>query len=286
MRTCSRGAGGRGDGRGGKGETRRGGKGKHKTTSLVIMNNNVCGYNSKKSSFKNIMTTLSPDIVTLQETNVSGSNRINIDKRYFTSLRNRKTAQKMGGVATAVANSLKNNTVKVGEGQNEDEYLITRVDHIYPPINVINVYEGQESRMTTKEVFDSWMRLKKDVDQILQRKEGVILIGDFNVSLGNDDHGIKGNHGKVSYRGKLIREMLEEKEIFLINGMELVENGPWTWESRSDPSKKSCLDLVMASENLMPYISSMLVDTKREYAPCRVAKKKGGCPWSTQITIQ
>ena len=70
------------------------------------------------------------------------------------------------------------------------------------------------------------MRLKKDVDLILQRKEGVILIRDFNVSLGNNELGMKGNHGKVSYRGKLIREMLEEKEMFLINSMEMVENGP------------------------------------------------------------
>ena len=31
----------------------------------------------------------------------------------------------------------------------------------------------------------------------------------------------------------------------------------------------------MASENLMPYISSLVMDTKREFAPCRVAKKKG-----------
>ena len=181
----------------------------------------------------------------------------------------------MGGVATAVASSLKQNTVKVGEGENEDEYLVTRVDHIYPPINIINVYMGQESRMTTKEILENWMRLKKDIDLILKRNEGIILIGDFNVALENGELGIMGNHEKVSYRGKLIREMLQEKEIVLVNSMELVEDGPWTWESRSDPSKKSCLDLVMVTENLKPYISSLLVDKKRDHAPCRVARKQG-----------
>ena len=44
----------------------------------------------------------------------------------------------MGCVATAVTNSLKENTVPVGEGENEDEYLITMVDHTYPPINIVN----------------------------------------------------------------------------------------------------------------------------------------------------
>ena len=41
----------RGVGRGGKGGPRRGGRGKIKTTSLVILNNNVCGLNSKKHTF-------------------------------------------------------------------------------------------------------------------------------------------------------------------------------------------------------------------------------------------
>ena len=181
----------------------------------------------------------------------------------------------MGGVATGVASSLKQYTVKAGEDKNEDEYLITRVDHIYPPINIINVYMGQESRMSTKEVLENWMRLKKDIDLILKRKEGIILIGDFNAAIGEGELGIKGNHGKVSYRGKLIREMLQEKEFVLINSLELVEDGPWTWESRSDPNKKSCLDLVMLKQNLVPYISSLLVDKKRAHAPCRVAKKQG-----------
>ena len=127
--------------------------------------------------------------------------------------------------------------------------------------------------MTKEEIKDNWLRLKKDVDIILTRREGVVMIGDFNAAVGNSDHGIKDNHEKVSYRGKLIKEMLEEKEIFLVNSMEIVENGPWTWESRSDPDKKSCLDLVMVSENLLPYISSLVVDTNREYSPCRVTKK-------------
>ena len=181
----------------------------------------------------------------------------------------------MGGVATAVTNSLRQNTVKVGEGKEDDEYLITRLDHVYPPINVVNVYGGQESRMTKKEILENWLRLRKDIDLILKRKEGVVLIGDFNVALGNDDQGIKGNKERVSYGGHLIREMLKEKEIILVNSLEMVEGGPWTWESRSDPTKKSCLDLVMVSENLVSYISSLLVDTKRDYAPFRVAKKKG-----------
>ena len=38
--------------------------------------------------------------------------------------------------------------------------------------------------MTKEEVEDNWLRLNKDVDLILNRREGVILIGDLVQLLG------------------------------------------------------------------------------------------------------
>jgi hypothetical protein len=147
---------------------------------------------------------------------------------------------------------------------------------VYPPVNIINNYGGQESRMTKKEVHDAWMRLKKEIDTILDRKEGIVLIGDHNRAIGNDELGIKGNTDKITYGGELMREMLKEKQMILVNSLELTQGGPWTWESMADPKKKSCLDLVFVSENLVPYVSSLLVDNKRQYAPCRVTSRKRG----------
>jgi hypothetical protein len=43
-----------------------------------------------------------------------------------------------GGVANVIANHLKQNTVKVAEGREGDEYIITRLDH------VVNIYGQQE----------------------------------------------------------------------------------------------------------------------------------------------
>ena len=45
----------------------------------------------------------------------------------------------MEGVATIVKNHLKSHTIKVKEGEGNDEYLITRLDHIDPPINITEV---------------------------------------------------------------------------------------------------------------------------------------------------
>ena len=48
----------------------------------------------------------------------------------------------MGVVCSAVKNNLKPYNVKVKEGLEEDEYLITRLDIVKPAINIVNVYGG------------------------------------------------------------------------------------------------------------------------------------------------
>ena len=98
-----------------KRKVRRGGGGAGTaTTSLRILNNNVCGWNSKQNSLPDILENLKPDVCTFQETALAGSNQIKL-KNYHTSIRNRKDLKRMGGVATAVHNNIKTNAIKVKE---------------------------------------------------------------------------------------------------------------------------------------------------------------------------
>ena len=39
-----------------------------------------------------------------------------------------------------ISNHLKPHTVKVGEGRDDDEYVVSRFDHVIPPINVVSIY--------------------------------------------------------------------------------------------------------------------------------------------------
>ena len=45
---------------------------------------------------------------------------------------------------------------------------------------------------------------------------------------------------------------------------------PFTWVSRVDSSIQSCLDLVVLSANLLPFLTKMVVDTNQQYCPKRV----------------
>ena len=128
------------------------------------------------------MEKLEPDVCTWQETGLTGNNQMKI-KGYHASVRNRKNFKKMGGVATAVKNSINKNAVKIKEGEKDDEYMITRLGHTNPAINIINVYGGIEERMEDQEVIENWGRLKRDLEDIQSRNESVIMLGDFNRAI-------------------------------------------------------------------------------------------------------
>ena len=53
-----------------------------------------------------------------------------------------------------------------------------------------------------------------------------------------------------------------------------MEGGPWT---RKDPAtgKMSCLDLFIASRELVPYINKVVIDKDLKMTPARTKKKKG-----------
>ena len=81
----------------------------------------------------------------------------------------------MGGISTAVKNDLKPSAVKVMEGEEDDEFLITRLEHITPPINIVNVYGEIEGRCKNEEIKLRFERLKKELDSIRREKEALYL---------------------------------------------------------------------------------------------------------------
>ena len=71
-----------------------------------------------------------------------------------------------------------------------------------------------------------------------------------------------------------MRELLQDQEYVLLNSIQQAEGGPWTWISHADSNMKSCIDLVIVSADLMPHVSSLVVDVKMEYSMYRVKKVK------------
>ena len=188
-------------------------------------------------------------------------------KDHFSYCKNRDKAK--GGVGTVIPNYLKPHTTKVAEGKEGDEYLITRLDHVVPALNIVNIYGEQESRTGKDQILSSWLKLTKDLEEIEDRKEAVLIFGDLNRAIGSDEWGISGNHDRVLYGGELVRDMLKNKDYVLLKG------GPWTWVQRGKEWIRSCLDLAIGSANLVPFVKQILIDKNRKFTPRRVIRRKG-----------
>ena len=234
---------------------------------------NVRGFKSKRESVKRIIKKEKPSIVTINETQMLG--RSKVDLKPFTSWSKNRTEKGGGGITTAVAPHLAHSAVGAGQGEQDDEYLVTRLEAFTPALTIINCY-GEQRKEGKEVVEEKWGRLRKEMEEVRARGELCLLLGDMNKLVGNDEWGVEGNHPEVSPGGRLLREMFMTREWVLVNslGEEVVIGGPFT---RQDPatSNRSCLDLFIVSKELRPYVSGLLVDSVRAITPARVVTTGG-----------
>ena len=184
---------------------------------MKILQTNCDGFTSKKESVEEIVEKRHTDVLLLNDTALKGKRNVKI-KNYFSYAKNRTKAK--GGVATVIGNHLRQNTVKVAEGKEDtDEYIIVRLDHVVPAVNLVNIYGSQECRTSNDDILDGWSRLVKDIEEIISRGEAFLIMGDLNRAVGSDELGVHGNHDRVSYGGKLVRELIKEKNCVILNNM-------------------------------------------------------------------
>ena len=105
----------------------------------------------------------------------------------------------------------------------------------------MNIYGEQESRCSKVEVAERWERILAEIMKITRRNELLLIIGDINKHIGNDELGVTGNHQKISPGGKLIRELLSSEAFICMNNSSKAIGGPFT---RFDPSFRIALVIV------------------------------------------
>ena len=88
----------------------------------------------------------------------------------------------------------------------------------------------------------------------------MILIGDLKKLVGNGEFGVIGNNEKVSFGGKLIHNLLKGGKHVLVNNTKKCFGGPFTRVDPADPSRQSCLGLVIVNIGLYEYVDTLTVD--------------------------
>ena len=249
------------------------GKGKvGKKNVFTVLLTNMRGFKSKKESLVKILSEVKPSAIVINETLGSGNAKIDI---YPYSIWSKNRGEKGGGgIATAVAPQYKETTVGAGEGEGEDEFIITRVETFKPALSIINCY-GEQRNTKTEEIEAKWARMTNEMEKIRARGEFCLLAGDLNKLVGNDNLGVEGNHQEISYGGRLLRNLLATDNWTLVNGMgkEVVEGGPFT---REDPATGilSCLDLFIVSKELRPFVTKLTIDKEKKMTVARAIKQK------------
>ena len=127
------------------------------------------------------MNKVNPDVVTLNEHGVKNKKKI-IIPGFITYSRNR-TNQNMGGVSTSISEKDRCSVIKVCEGSNQDEFLITRHSQFKTPINILNIYGEQENKNTNDKILERWLRICEQCAKIAQRNEA-IGDGEYVVKIG------------------------------------------------------------------------------------------------------
>ena len=81
----------------------------------------------------------------------------------------------MGGIATAIRKDESQSCLQVEDGEDYDEFIITRHGQFLRPINICNVYGEQEGRNQNIEIEERWARICNHLKVIEDRNEEVIL---------------------------------------------------------------------------------------------------------------
>ena len=236
-------------------KTRRKPKKNVNKNQLLIVHVNVRGLKSKIKDISSLAEELDVDIMVFSETKLGGTeNRIIRGYKNFRLNRNTRA----GGVAIYYKKGLKVTLVKKNP---ECETVWIKISGDQDLI-VGGIYSPCEESVSKTDISNFVRELEKDFVELNVNHEHILMIGDLNAHIGNDDDGILGNNEKIGTNGKEYRRFMKERQLILCNNTSKCK-GIWT---RTQGDNKSVLDLTIATSEAFDNIESIVVDEENRYS--------------------
>ena len=147
--------------------------------------------------------------------------------------------------------------------KNKDcEIIWVKIKDKYNDLVIGGIYSPCEDSVPKKEIEEITKELKKDILEIKNSiSDKIILVGDYNAHMGNDEEGIQGNHQKIGINGREYRKMIKENDLVLCNNSNKCY-GRWT---REQSGKKSILDLTISTNPAYELIEKITIDDEHKY---------------------
>ena len=232
---------------------------------------NPGGLNSAKSAcISNIFEVNDLKVIIVSETGSSGNQIPVINAKMKSFHRNRRRdAQCRGGIAIFVHEDLAEDAVLLEKGAEEDndEFVIIKINTFSPPMVVVGVYGSQENGPRS-ETRDRWKRIFALMNKYKSQGCLVVMGGDLNCAVGNN-LGLKTNHPSVSAGGQEVIKEAENGDWFLVNSISDEDQ-----KSHYDRSSKSSRNLDYVFTNMKDCVEEVSLDEKRMATPYLVHMTK------------
>ena len=216
---------------------------------------------NKIHSFENVLKVKMPSVFCLQETKLKTPNQIKTEStKNFTIYELNRKLKNGGGLCIGVHKDLQ--PVWVAQGDDEVECLVVEawVDDF--PIRILNAYGPQlNDEIERKQKF--WDFIERETKNAVEAGAGLIIQMDSNSHLGKNV--IKDDTNDRNANGKLFCEFMERNpHLTIINSLQLCEGTITRMRKTSRGTEESVLDVFVTCDRILPFITRMVVDERRE----------------------
>ena len=198
------------------------------------MHINVRGLKSKTKDIISLAEDSKFDIMVFTETKLCNKEN-RVIKGYKNFRLNRTT--RAGGVAVYYKENL---NVQLVKKNTECETVWVKVKGREEDLIIGAVYSPCEDNISKTNISNFVREIEKDFMEIRENiTNNILMVGDMNAHVGNDEEGIAGNNEKIGINGKEYRRFWKERDLILCNNTGKCK-GKWT---RIDGDSKSILDV-------------------------------------------
>ena len=207
---------------------------------------NTRGLASRSLTLSNIINKFDIRAVVVSETYCCGKEIPYINDNMTAFFDNRGAGPNKGGIAVFLENTLAKESVIIGKGASENEWVAVKCSYFSPPVVIIGVY-GTNSGKPKEVLENTWAELW-DFASSYAMENTVLVAGDLNCAVGKNFK-MTNNDPSMNMNGKILKKILLDKT----RGRSWqVLNNKIKGDMRSHVSSSGgvnrCLDYIIASD--------------------------------------
>ena len=235
-------------------------KAKEYSKSFRLLGVNAAGLQSKLSTFKKVINNLKPALFFIEESKFKEEGKFKLENFSIFEL-TRESRDGGGGLAIGCIKELK--PVLARKGNDSIEALTIDISLQKMKIKCVVGYGPQEnSKIENKMNFLKY--IEEDSKTAWDNEQGFIFHCDGNLWAGPNL--IPGDPRSQNKNGKLLEEFLARNpNLVLVNSLPICEGLITRRRIKSGKEEQSILDFFIVCTRVLPYVTKMVIDEKREY---------------------